>query len=128
MIHDPSDEELYKLKVDLKTGETQSWVLPNDGSVKLDHVLTPPDDRSYMPAATRQVPMPSQGFRMTVQPMVDQSFMDQFGSQVQARIDAITNHAKTFFAHASLETKFELDIKPWVYYSSKLFATDYNLE
>merc|ERR1712029_693382 len=41
VIHDPSDEELYKLKVDLETGESKLWVLPNDGTIKIDGAIRP---------------------------------------------------------------------------------------
>jgi len=127
MIHDPSDEELYKLKVDLQTGETQTWVLPADGSVKLDHVMTPPGERSSKPKAAVERAMPSQGFRMTVQPMVDQSFRNQYGSNVQTRVNAIMEHAKTFFVHGSLQTKFELDIKSLHNYPNALLAGENEL-
>ena len=128
MIHDPSDEELYKLKVDLQTGETQTWVLPSDGSVKLDHVMTPPSERSSTPKAAVERAMPSQGFRMTVQPMVDQSFRNQYGSNVQTRVNAIMEHAKTFFVHGSLQTKFELDIKSLHNYPNTLLAGENQLK
>merc|ERR1711990_56373 len=122
-IHDPSDEELYKLKVDLKTGDSQLWVLPKD--IELDHPERPPGERLLRSAVPtdRQVAMPSSGFKMTVQPMVDQSFRNQHGSAVEERVNAIIEHAKTFFQHASLGTKFVLDLKPLHNYPNTLRAT-----
>ena len=134
MIHDPADEELYKLKVDLLTGDTETWVLPSDGTVLLDHPLKPHNTSLDGGSAQADVPlerqsqMPRQGFRMTVQPMVEQSFINKYGSNVQTRVNAIMAHAKTFFVHGSLQTKFELDIKPLHEYPYPLTATGSQLK
>ena len=114
------------MKVDLETGDSELWVLPKD--VELDNPVRPPRNRAQIPVPKeRQVAMPSSGFRMTVQPMVDQSFRTQFGSQVEERVNAIMEHAKTFFEHASLGTKFELDIKDLHKYPTKMQATSKEL-
>merc|ERR1712029_129074 len=124
MIHDPSDEELYELKVDLQTGETENWV-QNDGSIELDVVVMPPDENTTTREVPleRQVSMPTQGFRLKVQPIVDQAFRTKFGSLVQTRVNAIIEHSKTFFAHGSLKTKFELDVQSLHSYPHSMKAT-----
>lgn len=128
VIHDPSDDELYKLKVELGTGKSKLWTLPNDGTIKVDHPQRPPDSEAVRTVPIdRQVQMPPQGFRMKVQPMVDQSFRNQFGTAVSTRVNAILEHAKTLFKHASLQTKFELDLKPLRNYPGSMKAIDGNL-
>merc|ERR1711953_1483353 len=66
MIHDPSDEELYKLKLDITTGMANLDILPS--SVKLDEGVEPEESRSLPQIPLeRQTAMPSAGFRMKVQ-------------------------------------------------------------
>ena len=44
--------------------------------------------------------------------MIDQSWRNEFGDQAETRLNAVIEHAKTFFQHASLKTKFALDVLP----------------
>ena len=122
MIHDPSDEELYKLKVDIATGKSELEVLPS--TVQLDEPMSPEDSRALPKIPIdRQAAMPTSGFRMKVQPMIDQSWRNQFGNSALTRLNAIIEHAKTFFLHASLGTKFELDVLTVRNYPNSLKAT-----
>ena len=126
MIHDPSDEELYKLKVDIATGESELEVLPS--TVPLDEPMRPEETRSLPKIPLdRQSAMPTSGFRMKVQPMIDQSWRNQFGAAAQTRLNAIIEHAKTFFQHSSLVTKFELDVQPVQNYPNSMKATGTDL-
>ena len=44
------------------------------------------------------------------------------------RVNAIMEHAKTFFLHGSLQTKFELDIKSLHNYPNTLLAGENQLK
>jgi len=133
VIHDPSDEELYKLKVDLETGESKLWVLPNDGTIKIDGAIRPNVSEETLRTVPldRQVPMPSQGFRMKIQPIIDASFRSLFDNNaavVYARVESIFQHAKSFFKHASLTTKFELDVQALHNHPGSMKPTTSDLE
>jgi len=126
MIHDPSDEELYKLKVDISTGKAELEVLPN--TVQLDHAMRPEETRALPQIPIeRQSAMPAAGFRMKVQPIIDQSWRTQFGDQALTRLNAVIEHAKTFYQHSSLGTKFELDVQAVHNYSTSMKATGNDL-
>ena len=127
MIHDPSDEELYKLKVDISTGKAELEVLPN--TVQLDHAMRPEETRAHPQIPIeRQSAMPAAGFRMKVQPMMDLSWRNEFGAQAETKLNAVMEHAKTFFQHSSLGTKFELDVLPVQNYDLSVNANGNNLE
>ena len=126
MIHDPSDEELYKLKVDISTGKAELEVLPN--TVQLDHAMRPEETRALPQIPIeRQSAMPAAGFRMKVQPIIDQSWRTQFGDQALTRLNAVIEHTKTFYQHSSLGTKFELDVQAVHNYSTSMKATGNDL-
>ena len=64
MISDPSDEELYKMRVNLETGEGKTEVLPTDGSIKFNEPEPSPEfnvSGRNLPAVNR-APMPKKGF------------------------------------------------------------------
>ena len=127
MIHDPSDEELYKLKLDITTGMTKLDVLPS--SVKLDEGAEPEETRSLPQIPLeRQSAMPSAGFRMKVQPIIDLSWRNQFGAQNVTRLNAVMEHAKTYFKHSSLGTKYELDVQAVHNYATNMKATSSQLK
>ena len=127
VIHDPADDELYKLKVDIAKGKTEKLDVYMKGSDRFDIAKRPPgEDRSNLPEVPleRQVQMPVSGFRMTVQPLVDLGFRNHFGNATKDRVNAVLEHARTFFTHASLQIKFELEYKPLHNYPSTAFALD----
>ena len=122
MIHDPSDEELYKLKVDITTGKAEMDILPP--SVKLDDAIMPEETRALPKVLLeKQSPMPAAGFRMKVQPLIDDSWRNQFGSGAVTKLNAVMEHAKTFFKHSSLGTKYELDVQSVHNYVGNMKAT-----
>jgi len=122
MIHDPSDEELYKLKVNIATGEAEMSILPP--SVKLDDAIMPEETRALPRVPLeRQSAMPAAGFRMKVQPLIDDSWRNQFGSGAVTKLNAVMEHAKTFFKHSSLGTKYELDVQSVHNYVGDMKAT-----
>ena len=122
MIHDPSDEELYKLKVNIATGEAEMSILPP--SVKLDDAIMPEETRALPKVPLeRQSAMPAAGFRMKVQPLIDDSWRSQFGSGAVTKLNAVMEHAKTFFKHSSLGTKFVLDVQSVHNYTGDMKAT-----
>ena len=122
MIHDPSDDELYKLRVDNTTGKAEMDILPP--SVKLDDAIMPEETRALPKVPLeRQSPMPAAGFRMKVQPLIDDSWRNQFGSGAVTKLNAVMEHAKTFFKHSSLGTKYELDVQSVHNYVGDMKAT-----
>ena len=126
MIHDPSDEELYKLKVDISTGVAKRNNLsPN---VELDDEIIPEETRALPSVpAERQSALPASGFRMKVLPMLDLSWRNQFGGQAETRLNAVIEHTKTFFQHSSLVTRYELEVLPVHNYPTSLKATSNQL-
>jgi len=129
VIHDPSDDELYKLKVDLVKGSTEQYLVSHKGGAGFDLALDPPHQDRFLEDVPqeRQSQMPAAGFRMTVQPMVDRRFRNHFGKGVHDKVNAILEHARTFFTHASLQTKFELEYKPLHFYPGEAYATNSDL-
>ena len=127
MIHDPSDEELYQLQVDMSTGKTES-VLPPTNQEYND--LRTPEETLKLPVVPieRQQAMPKSGFRMRVQPVTDQAWRSKFGRQANGKVAAVMEHAKTLFKHASLVTKYELEVLPVQNYPGTLTATGPNLK
>ena len=129
MIHDPSDEELYKLKVNIATGEAEMSILPP--SVKLDDAIMPEETRALPTVPLeRQSPMPAAGFRMKVQPLIDDSWRNQFGSGAVTKLNAVMEHAKTFFMHGDkvLGTKLELEVQSVHNYTGDMKATKNHIE
>ena len=111
IIHDPSDEELYKLKVDITTGVAVMDMLPTN--VQFDESIIPEEVRDLpMVPLERQEAMPPQGFRLKVQPLIDSQWRARWGDGSAARVEAVMEHARTFFKHSSLGTKYELDVQP----------------
>ena len=121
MIHDPSDEELYKLKIDMSTGVATN---ADDPSIVIDDPIVPEETRNLpIVPKDRQSALPKSGFRMKVQPIVDLSWREQFGDQAQTRLNAVLEHGKTFFQHSTLETRYELDILPVHNYPTRMTAS-----
>jgi len=129
MIHDPSDEELYKLKVNLKTGKTEIHIIPKN--IKFQEPLGPhelPGDESVRQVPVNRAVLPSQGFKMTMQIVIDKAFTTKFGANSQETVNAILVHAKTYFAHTqSLTTKLELNVLPIITIEESLPVTGANL-
>ena len=123
MIHDPSDEELYKLKVDISAGvATNADDLPPNAVI--DEPLVPEETRNFrIVPKDRQSALPKSGFRMKIQPILDLSWRDQFGDQAQTRLNAVLEHAKTFFQHSTLETRYELEVLPVHNYPTRMTAS-----
>ena len=110
MLNDPSQEELYKLRVNLKTGDT-TWV---DMPVVNDTVANPKDDNRDDELADDRLflePLPRQGFRLKVLPVVDLSFLLNFGDQVEDTVAGIMAYTNLFFKR-SADFKIELDVLP----------------
>ena len=121
MIHDPSDEELYKLKVDISTGVATN---ADDPSIVIDDPIVPEETRNLpIVPKDRQSALPKSGFRMKVQPIVDLSWREQFGNLAQTRLNAVLEHAKTFFQHSTLETRYELEVLPVHNYPTRMTAS-----
>ena len=76
----------------------------------------------------RQKAMPKSGFRMKVQPVTDEAWRQKFRRQANEKVAAVMEHAKTFFKHATLVTKYELDVLPVQSYRGTLSATGPNLK
>ena len=108
-MNDPSQEELYKLRVNLKTGHT-TWVemqVVNDtvANPKVDNRDELADDRLFLE------PLPRQGFQLKVLPVVDLSFWLNFGDQVEDTVAGIMAYTNLFFKR-SADFKIELDVLP----------------
>ena len=126
MIHDPSDEELYKLKVDISTGVATNTDDTDDlpSSTVIDDPLVPEETRNLpIVPKDRQSALPKSGFRMKVQPILDLSWREQFGNLAQTRLNAVLEHAKTFFQHSTLETRYELEVLPVHNYPTRMTAS-----
>ena len=114
VIRDPSDKEMYELEVNIATGEAQFVTSPPEYNYDIDDSIVPQETRELLPTILheRQVAMPTEGFRMKIQPLTDLVWRNQFGDQSEAKLQAVFEHAKTFFQHPTLQTKFELDVLP----------------
>ena len=127
MIHDPSDEELYQLQVDMSTGQTES-VLPPENQDYND--LRTPEETLKLPVIPieRQKAVPKSGFRMKVQLVTDEAWRQKFRRQANEKVAAVMEHAITLFKHATLVTKYELEVLPVQKYPGTLSATGPNLK
>ena len=113
VIRDPSDKEMYELEVNIATGEAQfvQYKYKPQYMYDIDDAILPQETRQLL-ERQQQVAMPTEGFRMKIQPLTDLVWRNQFGDQSEAKLQAVFEHAKTFFQHPTLQTKFELDILP----------------
>ena len=99
------------MKVDITTGVAEMDMLPAD--VQFDESIIPDEVRDLpMVPLERQQAMPKQGFMLKVQPLFDNSWRNRWGEDSAARVEAVIEHAKTFFKHSTLGTKYELDVQP----------------
>ena len=111
VIRDPSDKEMYELEVNIATGEAQFVTSPPAYKYDINDAILPQETRELL-HERELVAMPTEGFRMKIQPLTDLVWRNQFGDQSEAKLQAVFEHAKTFFQHPTLQTKFELDILP----------------
>ena len=115
MIHDPSEDELFKLRVDLETGESEMLPMP----VINDTVANPDEDRDIRMKAqwaeTRLFlePLPRQGFKLKVLPIVDLAFQFSQGNTSDDMVAGIMAFTNTFFKHSN-DFKIELEVLPTV--------------
>ena len=99
------------MKVDITTGVAEMEMFPKN--VQFDESIIPDEVRDLpMVPLERQEAMPKQGFMLKVQPLFDDSWRERWGEGSVARIEAVIEHARTFFKHSTLGTKFELDVQP----------------
>ena len=122
VIRDPSDKEMYELEVNIATGEAQFVTSPPEYKYDIDDAILPQETRELL-ERQQQVAMPTEGFRMKIQPLTDLVWRNQFGDQSEAKLQAVFEHAKTFFQHPTLQTKFELDVLPTHDYPEKMDGT-----
>ena len=111
VIRDPSDKEMYELEVNIATGEAQFVTSQPEYKYDINDAILPQETRELL-HEMGLVAMPTEGFRMKIQPLTDLVWRNQFGDQSEAKLQAVFEHAKTFFQHPTLQTKFELDILP----------------
>ena len=113
VIRDPSDKEMYELEVNIATGEAQFVTSPPEYKYDIDDAILPQETRELLlHERQQQIAMPTEGFKMKIQPLTDLTWRNQFGDQSEAKLQAVFEHSKTFFQHPTLQTKFELDILP----------------
>ena len=121
MIHDPSDQELYKLKVNLNNGDTSMVPMPivNDAvanpSQDRDGLDLEPKDRFFFKLPKKKTPkkfsLPSQGFKLRVQPVVDSRFVGMFGEETEDKVAGIMTYTNLFFKR-STGFRIDLDVLP----------------
>jgi len=54
------------------------------------------------------------GYKMKVHVLYDRPFKDVFKDEVDARIDAVMKHAKSYFLHSTLKVKLRLEVVPGI--------------
>ena len=126
MIHDPSGHKLYTLTVDLVKGQSFESYMPSFKDVSMNMRQGHAPQSRIFPIFPPQKALPSAGFRLTIQPVVDQAFQDQFGSDANETVAAIMMMSNMFYKQSN-DFKIELEVLPYVAISSTLDASPQNL-
>ena len=70
VIRDPSDKEMYELEVNIATGEAQFVTSPPEYKYDINDAILPQETRELL-HERELVAMPTEGFRMKIQPLTD---------------------------------------------------------
>ena len=156
MILDPSDKELYQMKVDLVTGDATEDVLPVDiashvhdehgAEMRMDPIERQMwideynnDVESRMPKTLKWAVLTlimnyqlclskyQLHFRFRIQFVADGYFKQKHGFKTVEKVTAVFNHLKTYYSHPSLGVKLDLVKLPVKILKEKVVISKFGL-